>query len=95
MVAVVKDAGAAAGVDERAGVIAVNELVGVGTAVVAALGAPNIPVGAGVAVEADVAGMFAAVVVGAPKAIGAAAAVGLVPRENAENKKVQIIRTIS
>ena len=78
MVLVLKDAGAAAAVEVGAGVTAVNEVAGVVAAVVAALGAPNMPVKAGVVAAAEEVGA------GAPKAIGAAEAVGLVPSENAE-----------
>ena len=62
VVVVVKDAGAAAAVEVGAGVTAVNELEAVVPAVVAAFGAPNMPVDAGVvsAVEEVVAGVVVA-----------------------------------
>ena len=90
VVVVVKDAGAAAAVEVGAGVTAVNELEAVVLAVVAAFGAPNMPVDAGVvsAVEEVVAGVVvAAAAAGAPNVIGEAEAVGLVPSENAKSQQ--------
>ena len=88
VVVVVKDAGAAAAVEVGAGVTAVNELEAVVAAVVAAFGAPNMPVDAGVvsAVEEVVAGVVVAAA-GAPNVIGEAEAVGLVPSENAKTQQ--------